>query len=52
MDSDMKWYLLLIASFIIVPMIGMGISDWHKQECHIELAKLGKSVEEIKELCK
>jgi hypothetical protein len=52
MDGDMKWFIALVASFFIVPMIGIGISEWHKQECHIELAKIGKPVEEIKELCK
>jgi hypothetical protein len=52
MDDDMKWYLALIASFVIIPMLGLGVSEWRKQDCRIELAKAGKTVDEIKEICK
>jgi hypothetical protein len=52
MDSDMKWFMMLIASFVIIPFIGLGIDEWHKKECRMELSKAGKTVEEIKELCK
>lgn len=52
MDSDMKWFIALIASFLVIPLIGLGLSDWHKKECRVELSKVGKTVEEIKELCK
>jgi len=52
MDDDIKWYLALIASFVIIPMLGFGVSEWRKQDCRIELAKAGKTVDEIKEICK
>jgi predicted Na+-dependent transporter len=52
MDSDMKWFTILIAAFVVLPLLGLGISDWHKQNCRVELAKVGKTTEEIKELCK
>jgi hypothetical protein len=52
MDSDIKWFILLIGAFVVVPMIGLGVSEWRKQDCRVELAKINKSVDEIKELCK
>lgn len=52
MNDDFKWFILLIGAFVIVPLIGMGIGEWRKQDCRVELAKVGKSIEEIKEICK
>ncbi len=52
MDSDMKWFMILIAAFVIVPSIGLGYSEYHKQDCRVEMARIGKSVEEIKEVCR
>jgi hypothetical protein len=52
MDSDMKWIIALMTSFIVLPLLGLGVSDWRKQDCRVELAKVGKSIEEIKEICK
>lgn len=52
MNDDFKWFTLVIAAFVIVPFIGLGISEWRNQDCRVELAKAGKPVEEIKEICK
>ena len=52
MDNDTKMVCILIAAFFVVPMIGLSVSEWRKQDCRLELAKSGKTVEEIKELCK
>ena len=52
MNEDYKLFLVLIAVFLVVPLIGLGISEWRKQDCRVELAKAGKTVEEIQALCK
>lgn len=52
MNDDTKVIIVLIISFVFVPMIGLGFSEWRKQDCRLELAKAGRTVEEIKELCK
>ena len=52
MDSDIKWFIALLASFVVLPLLGLGVSEWRKQDCRVELAKVGKSLEEIKEICK
>lgn len=52
MDNDFKWVMLLIAAFVIVPLVGLGVSEWRKQDCRVELSVAGKAIEEIKEICK
>lgn len=52
MSNDMKMVIVLIISFVFVPMVVLGVSEWQKQSCRLELAKAGRTVEEIKELCK
>jgi hypothetical protein len=52
MDSDMKMVYALIVAFFILPMLALGAIEWRKQDCRLELAKVGRTVEEIKEICK
>ena len=51
-NSDLKALALLVFACIVVPFVGFGISEFHKQSCRIDLAKAGRSVTEIQELCK
>lgn len=52
MGDEFKWFMALMAAFVIVPMIGFGVSTYQVNNCRMELAKAGRAVEEIKELCK
>jgi hypothetical protein len=52
MNEDYKLFLLLIVAFLIAPLIGLGVGEWRKQDCRVELAKAGKTVEEIQAICK
>lgn len=52
MNEDFKLFLWLAAIFIVLPLVGLGVSEWRKQDCKIELAKAGKSIEEIQTICK
>lgn len=52
MDQDYKLFLWLLAVFVVAPLIGLGISEWRKQDCKVELAKAGKTIEEITAICK
>ena len=52
MSNDAKMVIVLIGAFFVVPLIGLGVSEWRKQDCRMELAQAGRTVEEIKELCK
>ena len=52
MDTDTKWFVILLIVIIAVPMAGFGIREWRNQDCRMELARAGRSVDEIRELCK
>lgn len=52
MNNDNKLLLWLLAFFVALPIIGLAVSEWRHTDCRMEMAKLNKSVEEIKEICK
>lgn len=52
MNDDTKLFIVLIVAFFALPVLVIGVGEWHKQDCRLELAKAGRTVEEIKELCK
>jgi hypothetical protein len=52
MNEDFKLFIGLMVLIIVFPLTGYGILEWHKQDCRVELVKAGRTVEEIKELCK
>lgn len=51
-DMDLKWLVLILVLFLLVPYGGMEIGKWRNQDCRLELAKSSKSIEEIREICK
>ena len=52
MDSDFKMILCLMAVFVALPLLGLIIQQWRQQDCRVELAKTGRPVAEIVEICK
>ena len=52
MNSDYKLFVWLAVIFFIAPIIGLGISEYQKANCRLELGKLGRTVEDIERLCK
>ena len=52
MDSDMKFFLWIMALIVLVPLAGLIFDNYQTSNCRMELAKIGKSVEEIKKICK
>ena len=51
MDNDMKWVILLCVLFVGLPMIGMGLSDYHHSECRLEGIKAQMPADDILKLC-
>jgi len=51
-NAEFKLMVLLVFALIVVPVVGFGIGEFHKQTCRMELSKAGRSVDEIRELCK
>ena len=52
MNDDYKIFIWLLCLVVVLPLIGMALDDWHKKDCRIELDKVGKSAQEIKEICR
>jgi hypothetical protein len=52
MDNDFKMVLCFMAVFVALPILGLIIQQWHQYDCRMELAKAGRPVAEIVEICK
>ena len=52
MNEDFKMFIWLMVLCIVFPLGVMVVSDWQKNDCRVELARAGRTVDEIKELCK
>ena len=52
MDNDYKLFVWLIVLIITIPLLGMAVETYQKNNCRVELAKAGRSVEDITALCK
>jgi len=47
-----KWYWIAVGLFLAIMAGGMVLSEYQKSECKMDLAKAGRSVEEIQQICK
>lgn len=52
MDSDYKLFVWFIVLMLVVPLVGMGLESYQRNNCRVEMAKAGVAPEQIKELCK
>ena len=52
MSDDFKIVLLLLAVLFALPLLGLGVSEHTKLDCRMQMAKVGRPLEEIKEICK
>lgn len=52
MNDDFKLFIGLMVLCVVFPLGVMAVDDWHKQDCRMELAKAGRTTEEIKEICR
>ena len=52
MDTDMKWYAIVMIAIIGIPMAGMALNEYQKSQCRIEAIRVGMDVEKIVQVCK
>lgn len=50
--NDLTLIFGLIFIFVVLPVIGMIVDDWHTQNCKIELVKNRVPIDEIEKVCK
>ena len=51
MDSDMKWFLIIMALFVGAPMFGLGYEEYSHNQCRIEAIKAGLDADKINSAC-
>ena len=47
-----KWYAIAMIAFVLSMFGGLAYENYSKKECKIELAKVGKSTEDIEKICR
>jgi len=51
MDSDMKWFLIIMIVLIGAPLLGMGYEQHSHNQCRIEAIKAGVDTDKINSAC-
>lgn len=52
MNTDMKWYAIVMIAIIGIPMAGMALNEYQKSQCRIEAIHAGMDVDKIAQVCK
>lgn len=52
MDSDVKWFVILMAVVMGVPLIGLGIERYQLGQCRMEAIRAHMPAEQIEKVCK
>lgn len=52
MNTDMKWFAIIMIFFIAIPLAGLALSDYHKGQCRIEAIRANMDAEKIAQVCK
>jgi hypothetical protein len=52
MDNDMKWFVIAMVFVMGVPMVGLGLSDYQKNQCKLAGIAAHMDTEEITKVCK
>ena len=52
MNTDMKWYAIVMIVIIGTPMAGMALKEYQDSQCRIEAIRAGMDVEKIAQVCK
>ena len=52
MNTDMKWFALVMIALIGFPMAGLALNEYQKYQCRMEAIKAGMEPEKISQVCK
>jgi len=52
MNTDMKWFVILMIVFISIPMMAFALRDYRLGQCRIEAIQAGMEAEKIGQVCK
>ena len=51
MDSDMKWFLIIMVVLVGAPLLGMGYEQHSQNQCRIEAIRAGVDADKINSVC-
>ena len=46
-----KWFMIFLFSLIVLMFVGTVLSAYQRQTCRIELARAGRTAEDIVKIC-
>ena len=46
-----KWFMIFLFSIIVLIFVGAVLSAYQRQTCRMELAKAGRTTEDIVKIC-
>ena len=52
MNTDMKWFALVMIALIGIPMAGLLLEHYNKGQCRIEAIRANMSADQIEKVCK
>ena len=51
MDTEMKWAMIAMLCVIVLPLVGLSLSDYHHSQCRLEAIKASMPADDIKKVC-
>ena len=52
MNTDMKWFAIVMIFFIGIPLSGLALSEYQKNQCRMEAIKSGMDPDKIAQVCR
>ena len=52
MNTDMKWYAIVMIVIIGTPMAGLALKEYQNSQCRIEAIRANMDVDKIAQVCK
>lgn len=52
MNTDTKWFVILMIVFISMPLMAFALRDYRLGQCRIEAIKTNMEPEKISQVCK
>jgi hypothetical protein len=52
MNTDMKWYAIVMIFIIGTPLAGMALEQYQKGQCRIEAIRANMDADKILQVCK
>ena len=52
MNTDMKWYAIVMIFIIGAPLAGMALKEYQDSQCRIEAIRANMEADKIAQVCK